>query len=681
MPVNRLMKFVELCKGCGVTISPSESVAFANDIANVALDNKLLMEEATVACLAKDNESEVIVRKLFRLFFTARPEEKQEEEPDVDHADSQFALALQEALESGEFHFDEEMSKPTPGDTDMPTEQTQRQLNMPPPRIQAAPTHHPQTLDQKELERELAQFVYNNLSGRELERIVELLESLNAMQNATHTTQDEDAITERTSERAEESPTDTGIAEAQQNEQEPSPKEQADEQLEDENTGDAEMLAEEQQDEQAGTPAEQGEGDEGDAPSFQPQQGGDGMGAGEPEGRGNRGGIGTHGNPAQQRGGTRNMDNSGIPRFNMPLSLEAAQTLVAAFLHELVLDNAAPPLGGRLARLMNPEQGVSFAQQHQMALDLWVPTEQERERLLRSLEYVVGRLLLQDCITPEKFAEYSALFDEFMKAQITIAGAGAETHLKDVGVLATLLSQYRAKSPLLRVIVSRLTAAMHRLLSRRMPIYTKSSGGKLDVRKTIRQSLQYGGIPMEFIYREKVLWEDIVLALDTSGSQVWWAVSAMLFARAFAKTAKRLRIYSFTSDVEDVTKYVPYPEKFVEHLDNFAGYSNYETSFQQLLSTTPISARTTLIIVGDCRDYQGSWRRKSHEKYGQRIGPHSAKLMGKLKARSHKVIVLNPEEKAKWGVGDSAVLDYEHTGAIVKYVASPLDLAEQLMNV
>ena len=55
--------------------------------------------------------------------------------------------------------------------------------------------------------------------------------------------------------------------------------------------------------------------------------------------------------------------------------------------------------------------------------------------------------------------------------------------------------------------------------------------------------------------------------------------------------------------------------------------------------------------------------------------------MGKLKARSHKVIVLNPEEKAKWGVGDSAVLDYEHTGAIVKYVASPLDLAEQLMNV
>jgi len=119
----------------------------------------------------------------------------------------------------------------------------------------------------------------------------------------------------------------------------------------------------------------------------------------------------------------------------------------------------------------------------------------------------------------------------------------------------------------------------------------------------------------------------------------------------------------------------------VEHLDNFAGYSNYETSFQQLLSKTPISARTTLIIVGDCRDYQGTWKQKSPDRYGQRIGPYSAKLIGKLKARSHKVIVLNPEEKAKWGVGDSATLDYEQAGAIVKCVTSPLDLAEQLMSV
>jgi len=694
------MKFVELCKACGITISPSESVAFTNDVAHIALEDKMLLGEATVACLAKDSESEAIVRKLFRLFFTGRPEEEQEEESDAhDYVESQFARALKEALESGELHFDEEVSQQTSGDikpgqsaeTDISAEQPQQQPGTPSPRIQAAPTHHPQMPDRRELERELAQLMpardgasfHDNLSGRDLERIIELLEDLNAMQNAAREAQDEGAETtgEHTNERAVTPPTDADTTEGQQDEQETSPEEQAEnEQLEEAHAADAGMSAEQED--------EQGTGGEESAPSLQPQKGGDHTGAGTPgecehqqgvflQGRGNGVAAGSYNNTAQRRGEAQNM----APRFNMPLSLGAAQTLAAAFVHELVMDNVVPPLGGRLARLMNPEQGLSFAQQHQMALELWMVTDQERKRLLQSLEYVVGRLLLQDCITPEKFAEYSALFDEYLKAQTTIAGTGAETHLKNVDVLATLLTRYKERGPLLRMIVSQLSAAMHRLLSRRMPIYTKSSGGKLDVRKTIRQSLQYGGIPMEFIYREKVLWEDIILALDTSGSQVWWAVSAMLFARAFEKTAKRLRIYSFTSDIEDVTKYVPYPEKFVQHLDNFAGYSNYETSFQQLLSKAPISARTTLIIVGDCRDYQGSWRRKSHDRFGQRVDPYSAKLMGKLKARSHKVIVLNPEEKAKWGVGDSAAPDYEQAGAIVKYVTSPLDLAEQLMGV
>ena len=713
MPVNRLMKFVELCKACGVTVSPSESVAFTNDFARIALEDKMLMEEVTVACLAKDNESEVIVRKLFRLFFTGRPEEKKEESDD-DHVDSQLAHALREALESDELHFDSAALEPfaslegklregaeTPTETsgdiepsqsaepNIPTEQLQHhptEQSQHHPNIQAAPTHHPQMPDQAELERELSQFMHDNLSGRDLERIIELLEKLNAIQNAARLTENE---------QLEELPMDAEMMLEQQGDQETSSVEHPDFIGEEQGgNGDSELSGQSQQNDdgpgtgnavdfdEIGTSLDVGPG----VAEFTLRQGEEGergfMGRGNHDTSGSSRSF--RDNPVQRGANAvdpQNMENSDIPRFNMPLSFGAAQTLAAAFVQELIMFNVPPSLGGRLARLMKPEQGRNLVQQHQMALELWMLTDQERERLLRGLEYVVGRLLLQDFITPEEFAEYSALFDEYLKAQTTIAGAGAETHLKDIAALVTLLTEYKSEKRLLRVIVSRLSTAMHRLLSRRMPIYTKSAGGKLDVRKTIRQSLQYGGIPMEFIYREKVLWEDIVLALDTSGSQVWWAVSAMLFACAFEKTARRLRVYSFTSDIEDVTKYVPYPEKFVEHLDDFAGYSNYETSFQQLLSKAPISPRTTLIIVGDCRDYQGSWRQKSPDKYGQRIGPHSAKLMGKLVIRSNKVIVLNPEEKLKWGVGDSAVLDYEHAGAIVKYVASPIDLAEQLMSV
>ena len=73
MPVNRLMKFVELCRACCVSIRPSESVDFTNDTTYITLADKHLLEEATVSCLAKDSESEIIVRKLFHLFFTGRP--------------------------------------------------------------------------------------------------------------------------------------------------------------------------------------------------------------------------------------------------------------------------------------------------------------------------------------------------------------------------------------------------------------------------------------------------------------------------------------------------------------------------------------------------------------------------------------------------------------------------------
>ena len=116
-----------------------------------------LLEEATVACLAKDNESEAIVRKLFRLFFTGRPEEEQEKEAKIDHIDSQFARALQDALESGDLHpaaeISEEISEGANGKIEQgqfteakpSTEERKHEPGAPVSRIQAAPTHHPQT--------------------------------------------------------------------------------------------------------------------------------------------------------------------------------------------------------------------------------------------------------------------------------------------------------------------------------------------------------------------------------------------------------------------------------------------------------------------------------------------------------------------------------------------------------
>ena len=606
MPVNRLMRFAALCRACGVTISPSESVAFANDLADVPFDDGAVLEEATVACLAKDSGSEVIVRRLFRLFFTGYPAAAKEESGD-EYVDSQLMRGLQEAMASGRLSFDTETPVGTaeaageiePGprtEGDMADQGSHDPIGEPSACTQATRVRRPQMLDQAELELELAGLGHGRLSGTNLELIIGLLEDLSEVQNAAH---------------GEESAQPEDVP------------------------GNPESTVKQKDD----------------------------------------------GEPLSDRKGGGEEPGSSAPRFTMPLSFEAAQVLAAASVQESAMGHIEASVAGRLAGLMNPEQGRSFLQEYNVALEDTGLADRERQRLLEGLEYAAGKLLFEDRITPEEFAAYGALFSEHVEAQATTARTGAETHLKDVHALTGLLTRYRSDAQLLRLIVSRLSAALERLASRRMPIYAKSFGGKLDVRKTVRRSLQYDGVPMEFIYREKTLWEDILLVLDTSGSQFWWTASAMLFARALERTTRRLRIYSFTSDIQDVTDYVPWPEKFVQHLVDFAGYSNYETSFQQLLSRAPISSCTTLMIVGDCRDYQGSWKRGGPGKYGPRVGPASAKLMSKLVARCRRVIILNPEEEAKWAVDDSAAPDYERSGATVRYVSSPLNLAEQLMRV
>ena len=667
------MKFVELCRACGVSIRPSESVDFTNDTVHIALADKHLLEEATVACLAKDSESEIIVRKLFHLFFTGRPlseggeihaelasvfEEKEDSETvaftDQNRADSGTSSERERNnREAADGNDNQSEPKETmPNQTGFPSAQHQQS--------NGKSSTAPQKSDRAELLEKLAKFAHDNLSGQDLEQITDLLENLRVMpeENAERMA-DGEGEKGRTGEQ--------GMKEDRNGDEKSESGDSGQEGVE-EGRNEQQEGMEDRENSQA-EDAGNGVGEDGKGPQPTARNGENGKAEGV---------KGQHSTTDNSNG---RMGKSTASRFNLPLSPEAAQSLARAFVSELVNGEVKPSLGGQLARLMNPEQGRNLIQQHLLSLDLWFLTEQEHARLLESLEYVVGRLLLQEWITPAEFVEYSKRFDEHLKAQTTVAGAGAETHLKSVEMLERLLIQYRSKSGLQGAVVRQLSTAMYRLLSRRMPIYAKSASGVLDVRKTVRQSLQYGGIPMEFIYREKVLWEDIVLALDTSGSQIWWAVSAMLFAGALEKTARRLRVYSFTSDIVDVTKYVPFPEKFVAHLDNFAGYSNYETSFQQLLDKAPISARTILIIVGDCRDYQGAWRQKSPDKYGQRIGPHSGKLMEKLVTRSHEVIVMNPEEQSKWGVGDSAVHDYELAGAIVKFATSPLHLAEQLQAV
>jgi hypothetical protein len=189
--------------------------------------------------------------------------------------------------------------------------------------------------------------------------------------------------------------------------------------------------------------------------------------------------------------------------------------------------------------------------------------------------------------------------------------------------------------------------------------------------------LAYGGVPLEFRYRKKLRENEVVLLLDTSGSQTAWAASAMLTAFALSRLLPRLKAFAFTSDLVEVTHCLSKPERFIGRLEDYSGFSNYQTALLQLEESGILSRRTTLLLVGDCRDAQGAWEKEREGRYSRYIRPESADVMGRLVKRCHQVLILNPEGEARWGLGDSAAEAYEAAGATVLHVSSPLHLAEQ----
>ena len=87
MPVDKLIGFVDLCRSFGVDVSPAESAAFVRDFGDLAHDDRPLLEEAAVGTLARDLESEAVVRRLFGLYFAGKSAAQPDREGETQKAE------------------------------------------------------------------------------------------------------------------------------------------------------------------------------------------------------------------------------------------------------------------------------------------------------------------------------------------------------------------------------------------------------------------------------------------------------------------------------------------------------------------------------------------------------------------------------------------------------------------
>lgn len=202
----------------------------------------------------------------------------------------------------------------------------------------------------------------------------------------------------------------------------------------------------------------------------------------------------------------------------------------------------------------------------------------------------------------------------------------------------------RAILPLARRLATRISREQH---ARRR--------GALDFRRTVRASMQTGGVPVVTHHKPKRPGRtELVVLCDVSGSVANFASFTLMFTFALREQFTRVRAFTFVDDVHEVTDHFTPGADPVETMTTLAasaakaslwGRTNYGRALTRFAEQYPdaVTARSSLLILGDARS-----------NYSDLALP----VLKQLAYDAKHAYWLNPEHPRSWNTGDSAAADY-----------------------
>jgi uncharacterized protein with von Willebrand factor type A (vWA) domain len=221
---------------------------------------------------------------------------------------------------------------------------------------------------------------------------------------------------------------------------------------------------------------------------------------------------------------------------------------------------------------------------------------------------------------------------------------------------------YQLMAALVKKMAKRLAAKY----SRRRHVANK---GHLDVRKTLRRSLAYGGVPFDIQFKvKKVDKPSIVAICDVSKSVAAAAQFLLTFLYSLNEVVDRLEAFAFSGrliSVNDILDDHGVEQAIFKVLQEIGfQQTDYGRSLQDFSEQhlDKLDRRTTVIILGDGRSNFADPR---------------LDLMREIHDRSRAVIWLNPEPESYWGQGDSVMNRY----ARFCHVAKQCGTLEQLERI
>jgi uncharacterized protein len=207
-------------------------------------------------------------------------------------------------------------------------------------------------------------------------------------------------------------------------------------------------------------------------------------------------------------------------------------------------------------------------------------------------------------------------------------------------------------------------AAVHRAVSqmkRRLATLGHEQRGRkkgqmVDVRRTMRASLETGGVPLRLRYRPKrPRRPEIYVLCDVSTSVTSASVFFLSVLHALHDSFRKLRSFVFIERISEVTDVFEHERDFATiaqrissegGVADVSGYTDYGRVWLEFLTeiSEELDPRSTVIVLGDART-------NGRE-------PH-AEIFAQIAERAGRLFWLNPEPKLYWNYGDSVMAAYE----------------------
>jgi uncharacterized protein with von Willebrand factor type A (vWA) domain len=207
-------------------------------------------------------------------------------------------------------------------------------------------------------------------------------------------------------------------------------------------------------------------------------------------------------------------------------------------------------------------------------------------------------------------------------------------------------------------------AAVHRIVAqmrRRLATQGKDLRGRsrssvVDVRRTMRTSLQTGGVPLELRYRpRRPRRPELFVLCDVSTSVTSASVFFLSVLHALHDSFRKLRSFVFVERISEVTEVFERERSFEAvsraisgdaGVADVSGYTDYGRVWLEFLTQVvdDLDPRSTVVVLGDART-------NGRE-------PH-ARAFGAVAQRAGRTFWMNPEPKLYWNYGDSVMAAYE----------------------